>query len=105
MWALAAIIFLIVAVSFAATAYNRRRWRRKNKMFGYFEYEYNGKIETSRDYGPMQEIDAIGAMSYREQLGALITYQHFSPDIEEIHDLIDERQFMHEKRKQRRKFQ
>ncbi|AFH21040.1 hypothetical protein CL97_gp156 [Cronobacter phage CR9] len=102
MGAITAIIFFILAVGYAAKLYNRRRWRRKNRMFGYFEYEYNGEIETSRDYGPMQEIDAVGAMNYRQQLGAIITYEKFSPDIEEIHDVIDERQYMHDKRKQRR---
>lgn len=101
MGALSAIIVLILAAGYAATSYSRRRWRRKNKMFCYFEYEYNGEIGTSRDYGPMKELDAVGAMNYRQQCGAVITYQKFHTDIDVIHEVIDLRQFMHDKRKGR----
>lgn len=72
-------------------------------MFCYFEYEYNGKVGTSREYGPMEEIDAVGAMQYRQANGATITFEKFSTDIHEIHELIDMRQFMHDKRKEREK--
>lgn len=105
MGGLIAIILVIVAAWYAATIYNCRRWRRKNKMYCYFEYEYNGELGTSREYGPMEEIDAVGAMQYRQANGAIITFEKFSTDIEEIHELIDLRQFMHDKRKQRSKYQ
>lgn len=98
------VFLFIVAAGWLAAAYNKRRWRKLNKMFCYFEYEYNGEIGTSRDYGPMEEIDAVGAMGYRQQLGAVITFEKYSTDIEEIHELIDLRQFMHDKAKQRGKY-
>lgn len=99
------IVFVILLILWWSAALKNRSWRRKQKMYGYFEYEYRGEVFTSRDYGPMQEIDATGAMNYRQQLGATITYQKFSPSIDDIHDLIDERQYLHEKRRQRGKFE
>lgn len=104
MGAIVLIFLLIMVAGYFATIYNRRRWRKRDRMFCYFEYEYNGKIGTSRDYGPMKEIDAVGAMQYRQANGAMITFEKFSNDIEEIHELIDMRQFMHNKRKERLKY-
>lgn len=72
-------------------------------MYGYFEYEYDGEISTSRDYGPMEEIDAVGAMQYRQQLGANITFEKFSTNIDTIHDVIDNRNLFHTNNKKGRK--
>ena len=104
MSALIGLFLLVVLSGYVANHINKCRWRRKNHMFCYFEYEYNGVIGTSRDYGPMEEIDAVGAMQYRQANGAVITFEKYSTDIEEIHELIDMRQLMHSKREMRAKY-
>jgi len=98
------IFLILVLMGHIARCINKRRVNRKNHMYCYFEYEYNGELGTSRDYGPMLELDAVGAMNYRQATGHTITFEKYSPSIEEIHELIDMRQFMHNKRKERSKY-
>lgn len=71
-------------------------------MFGYFEFDYRGEEGSSRDYGPMCEIDMVGAMNYRQELGATITYEVYKSSQDEIDDIIDQRQYMKEKQSQKR---
>ena len=72
-------------------------------MFGYFEYTtQDGRRETSREYGPMLEVDCTGAIMYREQLGAKITFEFFHKDLEVVQDEIDRRYGIEQRDKQRR---
>ncbi|UZZ64042.1 hypothetical protein A71_236 [Escherichia phage A7_1] len=87
-----------IATSITMSYFNKRR----DKMFCYFEYRYRGKVGSSRDYGPMLEIDAVGAMQYRQSLGAEIIFEVYRSTEEEIHDIIDERQYYHEQQTKRR---
>jgi hypothetical protein len=88
-----------IATTIAISYVNKRR----DKMFCYFEYTYNGKTGSSRDYGPMLEIDAVGAMRYRESLGAKITFEVYRSTEEELFSIIDERAYMQEQQDKRRK--
>lgn len=78
-------------------------WKRAQRMYGYFEYQYRQDEGSSRDYGPMQEIDMVGAMKYRESLGATITFQEWGTE-EEILDVIDQRQYMKQQQITKSKF-
>lgn len=101
MSAAAFLVVVLLGAGYLASLITKRRIRKKDQMFGYFEYEYNGRRGSSVEYGPMKELDAVGAMNYRQQCGAVITYQKFHTDIDVIHEVIDMRQFMHDKRKER----
>lgn len=64
-------------------------------MYFYFEWLYNGEVGSSKDYGPMCEIDGEGAMAHRESLGAEIIHKHYESDIDKMFDHIDMRQNLH----------
>lgn len=72
-------------------------------MYGYFEYDYKGEAGSSRDYGAMLEVDMVGAMNYRQELGATITFEIYRTSEEEIGDIIDQRYYMQNKQTQRRR--
>lgn len=71
-------------------------------MFGYFEYEYKGEQGSSRDYGAMYEIDMVGAMNYRQELGAVITYEVYDSSEDKIMEIIDQRYYMQNQQNKRR---
>ena len=81
----------------------RWAWNKAQKMYGYFEYVYDGEPGSSRDYGPMLEIDMVGAMRFRQELGAQITFEQYSPDEEKIMELIDKREYFRSVQNARRK--
>lgn len=91
-----------LAVYFVATQ-NHYLWKRAQKVYCYFEYEYKGETGTSRDYGAMLEIDAVGAMQYRQALGAVITFEVYKPDPDQISDIIDQRYYMQQQQNKRRR--
>lgn len=70
-------------------------------MYCYFEWLYRGEVGSSRDYGPMCELDAVGAMQYRQSLGAEITHKEFLSDFDKMCDHIDNRQRLHDIQKNR----
>lgn len=78
-------------------------WRKGQKVFGYFEYNYKGETGSSRDYGPMMEIDMVGAIRYREELGAKITFEVYKSSEDEISDIIDQRYHMQNQQHTRRR--
>lgn len=91
MFAILAIIVVVVLwkmFSKLGAVYN---WRKKQTMYGYFEYTYKGEHGSSRDYGPMLEIDMVGALNFRRELGATITYEVYRTNEEDICDIIDQR--------------
>lgn len=72
-------------------------------MFGYFEYDYKGEKGSSRDYGAMVEIDMVGAIQYRQQLGAVITFEVYKSNEDEISEIIDQRYYMEQQQTKRRR--
>lgn len=72
-------------------------------MFGYFEYDYKGEKGSSRDYGAMVEIDMVGAIQYRQQLGAVITFEVYKSSEDEISEIIDQRYYMEQQQNTRRR--
>lgn len=97
------VIFLLILAGLALIQRRRRaKWKKAQKMFGYFEYDYFGEKGSSRDYGPMQEIDLIGARSYRQELGAVITFEVFHHDEDHIMEVIDNRYFLEQQQAKRR---
>lgn len=82
--------FLVLAV-WLALCKVKQRFFRGREMFGYFEYEYNGIKGNSREYGAMLELDCVGAMEYRRECGARITFEYFDHKRENIEDMIDKR--------------
>lgn len=82
----------------------KAKFFRKKEMYGYFEYvTEDGSRETSRDYGPMLEVDATGAMLYREQTGAKITFEFFNSDYQKVENEIDRRYGIEQRDQQARK--
>lgn len=71
-------------------------------MFGYFEYDYKGEKGSSRDYGAMLEIDMVGAIQYRQELGAVITFEVYKSNEDEISEIIDQRYYMQLQQTKRR---
>lgn len=102
MYAIAAIILVIVLAAGVVASSKKTYWKKAQKMYGYFEFMYNGERGSSRDYGPMLEIDMIGAMNYRQQCGAVITFEEYNADEEKIMDLIDSREYLCNLNKARR---
>ncbi|QYC52641.1 hypothetical protein [Salmonella phage SSBI34] len=92
-----------VAAIFCVATHKKYLYKKAEKVFGYFEYEYDGEVSTSRDYGPMLEIDMVGAMRHRQECGAHITFSHFGTE-DEIFDIIDKREYLRQQQKTRRKF-
>lgn len=91
-----AILFIIVLLFSAAgiaaiIRESTHLFKRKKRMFMYFEWRAKGQTGTSREYGPMEEIDAVGAMTYRQSLGAEIVFRAMEDSQEKIEDIIDER--------------
>lgn len=86
----------IVAVYWLAV-HLKKKFLGVRKMYGYFEYELDGEIGSSRDYGPMLEVDCVGAMLYRQDLGAKITFEFFNHDDIKVEDEIDKR-YAHQER-------
>ena len=72
-------------------------------MFGYFEYDYKGEKGSSRDYGAMLEIDMVGAIQYRQELGAVITFEVYKSNEDEISEIIDQRYYMQLQQTKRRR--
>lgn len=95
-------VLLLVAAYLAATQ-KKWAWRRAQKVYGYFEYEYKGEKGSSRDYGAMLEIDMVGAMQYRQELGAVITFEVYKNSEDEIGAIIDQRFYMEQQQNKRRR--
>ncbi|MGL5281303.1 MAG: hypothetical protein ACRC8W_06005 [Plesiomonas shigelloides] len=94
---------LSAAALYCVATYKASVWRKGQKMYGYFEYEYKGEKGSSRDYGAMLEIDMVGAMNYRQELGAVITYEVYDPSEEKIGEIIDQRYYMEQQQNKRRR--
>lgn len=90
----------VVAVYCVAT-HKKFLYKKAERMYGYFEFDYYGERGTSRDYGPMLEIDMVGAMRHRQECGAHIVFHQFGT-MEQIHDLIDSREYLHQQQSNRR---
>lgn len=96
------LICLALAALYCVATHKAALWRKGQKMYGYFEYEYKGEKGSSRDYGAMLEIDMVGAMNYRQELGAVITYEVYDPSEEKIGEIIDQRYYMEQQQNKRR---
>ncbi|QPI18210.1 hypothetical protein POP15_162 [Pectobacterium phage POP15] len=96
-------IGLAAAGLYCLATQKRWAWNRAQKVYGYFEYEYKGEKGSSRDYGAMLEIDMVGAMQYRQELGAAITFEVYKSNPEEIDDIIDQRYYMEQQQTKRRR--
>ncbi|AEZ66253.1 putative membrane protein [Pectobacterium phage vB_PatM_CB7] len=94
---------LALAALYCVATHKAALWRKGKKMYGYFEYEYKGEKGSSRDYGAMCEIDMVGAMNYRQELGAVITYEVYDPSEEKIGGIIDQRYYMEQQQNKRRR--
>lgn len=90
-----------LAALYCVVMHKKHLYRKAEKMHGYFEFDYYGKRGTSRDYGPMLEIDMVGAMKHRQECGAQITFFQYG-SCEEILDLIDQREYLHQQQSARR---
>lgn len=97
------LICLALAALYCVATHKAALWRNGQKMYGYFEYEYKGEKGSSRDYGAMLEIDMVGAMQYRQELGAAITYEVYKSDPEDIDAIIDQRYYMEQQQTKRRR--
>ena len=95
------VLFMVAVWCIATTKHYL--FKRAEKVYCYFEWEYKGERGSSRDYGPMLEIDAVGAMNYRQSCGAVITFEEYSTDEENITDLIDQREYMFNQQNKRRR--
>lgn len=91
-----------MAVIWCQVTYKNSLWRKGQKMFGYFEYDYKGEKGSSRDYGAMLEIDMVGAIQYRQELGAVITFEVYKSNEDEISEIIDQRYYMQLQQTKRR---
>lgn len=95
---------LLSVLAFAGIVTQKRYlWNKAQKMYCYFEYEYHGEKGSSRDYGAMLEIDAVGAMNYRRDLGAVITFEEYNTDEEKILELIDKRYYFEQQQLKRKR--
>jgi len=103
MYLIIVIIILVVFAVWCMKTATHHNWLKAQKMFGYFEYDYRGEIGSSRDYGPMLEIDMVGAIRYRQEMGATIVYEVYKSNEDDICDIIDQRQHMHQQQTQRRR--
>lgn len=93
---------MVLAVIWCQVTYKNSVWRKGQKMFGYFEYDYKGEKGSSRDYGAMLEIDMVGAIQYRQELGAVITFEVYKSNEDEISEIIDQRYYMQLQQTKRR---
>lgn len=88
------LILVILVIAFYKAMKTNLEWETR-KMFCYFEWTYKNEVGSSKDYGPMCELDAIGAMQYRQSLGAQITFTEYKTNPDDICDIIDQRQHYH----------
>lgn len=84
---------MVALISYVAFLGKHFNYKRAEKMYGYFEFDYRGEHGDSKFYGPMLEIDMVGAMMYREKMGATITFQEFGTE-DQILEVIDQREYM-----------